>query len=80
MARKRTRVSPMNVPMYDCMDGCTCKMCADKKLSGTTGVESGLSSRESLGHVTAGTVKSHDLVEGEEFRSDKTGNDVGGVF
>jgi hypothetical protein len=77
MARKK-----MN-RVYDalndcCCDGCNCKACESKSLGGT-GVESGLSSRESLGKANAGTVKSHDLVEGS-WESDKTGNDVGGVF
>ena len=69
---KRNKMTP------SCYEGCMCKQCMEKKIPGS--VESGLSSRESLGRADSGTVKSFDLVEGHEFRSDKTGNDAGGVF
>jgi hypothetical protein len=75
MARKK-----MMYPMEpSCYEGCTCKSCQNKDL-GNTGVDSGLSSRESMGKADVGTVKSWDLVEGEEFRPDKTNNDQGRVF
>jgi hypothetical protein len=77
MAKRNLRTM---MPMDSCCcEGCDCTACKDKKLSGGTGVDSGLSSRESI-NANAGTVKSWELVDGEEYRPDKTGNDISGVF
>jgi hypothetical protein len=81
MARKKMN-RPYSVSM-DGMDCCydgKCPECKDKALAGTVGVESGLNSRESMGRADVGTVKSFELVEGQEDRPDVTNNPSGRVF